>query len=799
VAGDKNGTSDAFARDMDQGVTYLVSINTNGVAGNAASSVPVISANGRYVAFLSAANDLVTNDFNTLNDVFVHDLQTRTTKLVSVNVAGTGSGNRLSFDPVISADGRYIAFASQATNLVLLPDTNDFPDVFVRDMVQGVTKLVSVNATGTAAGGNGGNNSLLPASQSPFLSEDGTKVLFVSLAADLVANDTNGKQDVFLRDHVNGTTTLISTNRFGTGAGNGASGIGAFSMSTDVRYVAFFSSASDIGPADLNGKTDVFLRDLQSGTTKIISRATLGGFAGTGHSYQPVMSADGSTVLFTSEADNLDDRDHNGVTDILTAAPSLPAPSFGTVDVGLSVSSVGPQTVGSNFTLTITVTNGSSTTVTGVVVTNRLSPFMQYWAGTASQGGVVSNSWVVGDLAAGGSAAANVTMIANQVGQGEVVYAFARLDQADSNLNNNSALAEILINRTGRGAFYYLPGKTPYLSRTNSPYFGGILSGDFTLEDFESGVFQIPGVSVSTGVVQPPSSMTDSVDADDGLIDGSGTGGHSFLVADTNTVTFTFDAGVFGRFPTKVGIALTDGRPDGVGFEAFDSTGASLGITAPAQVGDNASAGETAEDRFVGVEFAGGISALRVYYPVAGFEVDHLQFDIPRSDLVLASQIPGTNAASQAMTLAVSVTNLGPATATAVVVSGLDFLKFGPANVTLSQGVVDPANSTWTIDSLAVGSVASLTAVLNAPAVGSYSAVLRVMGQQVDRNLRDNTNRLAFIVTNSPPTITLSTNLVVVLEDSGAFGSQSFASFGVGPANESGQTITNVTVLSVTN
>ena len=193
VVGDTNGLPDAFARDLDLGITYLASVNRDGFSGNGLTGVPVLSANGRYVAFLSRASDLlpltsIAVDTNGLDDVYVRDLLLGETKLVSVNVAGTGAGNRLSLDPVISADGRYIAFASQATNLVTITDTNNYPDVFVRDMQLGVTKLISVNGTGTASGGNAGVSTLSPVSFRPALSADGTKVLFVSLAQDLVAN-----------------------------------------------------------------------------------------------------------------------------------------------------------------------------------------------------------------------------------------------------------------------------------------------------------------------------------------------------------------------------------------------------------------------------------------------------------------------------------------------------------------------------------------------------------------------------------------------------------------------------------
>ena len=791
VAHDTNGTADAFARDLDLGVTYLASVNTNGFSGNGSAGVPVLSANGRYVAFLSRANDLVTNDFNSLNDVFVHDLQTRETKLVSVNVAGTGAGNRLSFDPVISADGRYIAFSSQATNLVTLPDENNFPDVFVRDMQLGVTKLVSVNAAGTAAGGNGGVPAVLPASFTPFLSADGTKVLFASLAADLVANDTNGKQDVFLRDHLNDTTTLISTNRYGTGAGNAASGLGAYSMSADLRYVAFFSEASDVGTADTNGRTDVFLRDLTTSATKIISRVKLGGLAANGHSFQPVISADGSTILFTSEAENLDNRDANAQSDVFAAATTLGPPDFGVVDVGVSITSVSARTVGSPFTLTITVTNHSPAPATGLVVGSSASDFLERRSATVSQGTLGNHLWVVGDLAANGSATATVSLVATNLGAGNVSVTLTGGDQLDSNLNNNSALSTVTANQTAAGALFYLPGNTPYLSRTNSPFFAGILSGAVTLEDFERGAFNIAGVTASAGQVVGPGGQVDSVDADDGVVDGSGNGGHSYLVNETNSVTFSFNAALLGRLPTKVGIVLTDGYPVGSGIEAFDTNGVSLGVVGPVQIGDDKFTGETAEDRFLGVEFAGGISALRVFYVLADFEVDHLQFDIPTTDLQLTGTAPESALVGAFFTTTLSVTNLGPVAVTRVVVTNADPGPIQFMSAVASQGAFDGETGTWTVGGLAVGEGATLTLTLAPTTVGELQFYSRVASEVPDRNTANDLVIATVLVPNQPPVLTFLTSPVFVLEDAGLLRAVGFASFS-GP--EPGQTLASVTV-----
>ena len=790
VPNDTNGTADAFARDLDQGVTYLASRNTNGFSGNGASGVPVLSANGTHVAFLSRAGDLVTNDFNGFNDIFVHNLQTRVTKLVSVNVAGTDSGNRLSSDPAISADGRYVAFASQATNLVVLSDTNNFPDVFVRDMQAlsglGETKLVSVNGSGTAAGGNTGIPSILPASFTPFLSADGTKVLFTSLAQDLVPNDSNGKQDVFLRDHINNTTTLISTNRFGTGSGNAASGVGANCMSADLRYVAFFSQASNVGTADTNSRTDVFLRDLATNATKIISRVNLGGFAANGHSFQPVISADGSTILFTSEADNLDNRDANAQSDVFAAATTLGAPNFGVVDVGVSLSTVSARTVGSPFTLTVTVTNHSASPATGLALGTSGPEFLQIVSSTVSQGTLGDDIWVVGDLAANGSATATVTLVATNFGEGNVTVSISQRDQLDSNLNNNSALSTVTANQSAAGALFYLPGNTAYLSRTNSPFFAGILSGAFTLEDFERGVFSLAGVTASAGRVAEPGAFTDSVDADDGVVDGKGINGHSYLVTETNSVTFTFNALVLGRLPTKVGIVITDTFTPNTQMEAFDTNGVSLGVLGPLQIGDNLFTGGTAEDRFIGVEFAGGISALRVFYPQPDFELDHLQFNVPTTDLQLTGTAPASAVVGTPFTVTLSVTNLGPAAVTSTVVTNADPGPIQLTSAVASQGAFDGMTGTWTVGGLAVGASATLTLTVSATNVGQIQFYSRVLSEVPERNTANDVVTQTVLVPNQPPVLTFQTNNVVVLEDAGL---QTRAGFGIFSGPEPGQMV----------
>jgi hypothetical protein len=183
-------------------------------------------------------------------------------------------------------------------------------------------------------------------------------------------------------------------------------------------------------------------------------------------------------------------------------------------------------------------------------------------------------------------------------------------------------------------------GPTPYLSQNDSPFAALIGTSGFFLETFEDGALNTPGVTASTGSVIGPGGLTDSVDADDGVIDGSGTNGHSmFAIPGSTGITFTFDAAVLGGLPTRVGIVWTDGEGTTT-FEAFGPGGVPLGQIGPVAIADASVAGTTAEDRFFGVINASGISSIRISNTVGGIEVDHLQYGVPASAVVVSASIP---------------------------------------------------------------------------------------------------------------------------------------------------------------
>jgi len=305
VAGDTNGTSDVFVRDRVVGTTERVSVDSRGrqsTGGDAGGVLdtnwgpPAISADGRYVAFASSATNLVKGDRNGVADVFVRDRVTGTTERVSA-ASRKLEANGESSQPAISGDGRFVAFASFADNLVP-NDTNFTSDVFVVDRTGGGPQRVSVSNTGQ----QGENRS-----ESPSISADGRFVAFMSSSDALVPGDGDGASDVFVRDRVAGTTEGISVAPTPSGFGATSS---SPAITPDGRFVAFDSWEPDLVPGDTNNSFDVFVRDRATGALERVSVSSAG-VQGNDWSLAPSISSDGRVVAFHSFAGNLVAGDGN--------------------------------------------------------------------------------------------------------------------------------------------------------------------------------------------------------------------------------------------------------------------------------------------------------------------------------------------------------------------------------------------------------------------------------------------------------------------------------------------------------
>jgi len=280
--------------------TQLVSVTLDGTGTGGYSRTTSVSRNGRYVAFCSTDPRLVSGDTNETWDVFVRDLKTERTVLVSAGVGGQ-SADGISDEPMISAGGDFVTFSSEATNLVTRPVSGW--QVYIRDLEQEKTVLVSVNDRDVP-----GNDS----SRSPQTSTDGRTVAFASYATDLVSGDTNGEQDVFVRDLDASTTTRISVAPGDQQVGRPS---GVHSISASGRFVAFSSGANGIVPSDRDGRKDAFVRNLELRTTRLVSR-TSNGTNIAGPVFEPVLSPGARCVVFTAASRKVVRHDNNGVRDV---------------------------------------------------------------------------------------------------------------------------------------------------------------------------------------------------------------------------------------------------------------------------------------------------------------------------------------------------------------------------------------------------------------------------------------------------------------------------------------------------
>jgi len=277
----------------------------NGTVGDAASSNPNLTPDGKFLVFESSATNLLPGMVR--RQIYLRNLETDTNELISISISG-GPSNGTSYQANVSADGRFVSFTSNSTDLID-GDTNAFDDIFLRDRALGTTTRLSV-----APGGVQSNAE----SYQSRISSDARFVLFESRASNLIAGDTNGMSDGFVVDRLTGTLDRVTLTSLGGEIFGSAGGRNeTTSISDDGNFIVFQSDfdATNVIPGDTNASQDVFLRNRSAGTTTRIS-INAAGEEGNGHSIFPYISRDGGTIVFTSFASNLVTGDVNGKADV---------------------------------------------------------------------------------------------------------------------------------------------------------------------------------------------------------------------------------------------------------------------------------------------------------------------------------------------------------------------------------------------------------------------------------------------------------------------------------------------------
>ncbi len=305
VEGDDNEALDVFVRDTWKAQTERASVSSSGAQANGPSFAECISPDGRYVGFSSLASNLVGGDTYGVQDVFMRDRALGTTQRVSVATSGN-QGNGMSLGCSLSGDGRLVAFESEASDLVS-GDGNSKRDVFVRDRSTGQTRRISVDSAGGEADGT---------SQAPHLARDGASATFSSYATDLVHGDTNSRSDVFVRDLVKSKTRRVSVDSDAR-EGDGSSWLP--SISADGSVVAFQSLATNLVADDGNDRDDIFVHDLATGETSRVSVDSAGKESGgppATTTCRPRLSANGRWVAFYTYQDHLVPGDTNRDCDV---------------------------------------------------------------------------------------------------------------------------------------------------------------------------------------------------------------------------------------------------------------------------------------------------------------------------------------------------------------------------------------------------------------------------------------------------------------------------------------------------
>ncbi len=328
VAGDTNNAYDVFLRDTTANTTVRISVDSSGNQANGRSGAAVINPTGNYIAYISAATNLVAVDTNGYYDIFLYNVSTGATEIVSTDSSGNQANNN-NYSIGLSDDARFVTFSSYASNLDTAA-TGTYSNIFVKDRVTGTTTLLSKNTSGIAGNGD---------SDKPVISCSGRFVAFHSLANNLDGTDSNGYRDIILVDRLSGTVIKNITKT--------KNGVSEFpTLSCDGNYLAFDSYATNIVSGDSNNKTDVYRYDVRNGNTIRVSLNNTGSEVSQ-NSFYPSLSGDGNLVSFTSDEPSGSSKfysgDNNGVYDVflrnveLSTTDIVSVSSGGTVGNGQSI------------------------------------------------------------------------------------------------------------------------------------------------------------------------------------------------------------------------------------------------------------------------------------------------------------------------------------------------------------------------------------------------------------------------------------------------------------------------------
>ncbi len=434
IASDGNGpTMDIFVQDVATGKTELISRTSDGKATNDQSYFAAISGDGQVVVFSSAATNLVAGDTNNAADVFLRNRKTAKTTRISVSSTGNqaewGIGSNGIVD--ISADGRYVVFSSPSSNLVA--GDNNTEDVFLRDTKTGTTTRISqpVKTTGFDGG-----------SSSPSISGNGRHIAFVSGSSKLVADDTDDvNSDIFVYDRSTKKSTKITKNSGGNSV--------LPTISADGRFVGFMSQAPNLIANDTNGVWDTFLHDRSTGKT-IRVNVTPQNLQSTGDSMllqsRPVLSADGRFMGFESAAKDLTADDADNANDVFLRDTLLNKQK--TADLRLTVSAPATVPKGSQFTCTFAVTNLGPAIASKTNATINLPTKLTVNAATPSQGSCVKGAVTVcrlGTIGSGVTKQIQVKVTALEKGS-VTVSGTAESIEKDASYSNNAKSKTVTVN-----------------------------------------------------------------------------------------------------------------------------------------------------------------------------------------------------------------------------------------------------------------------------------------------------------------------------------------------------------------